>query len=89
MQETAPQTGATSQQADPAEVSVKVLSAFSHAKPLAEATPIFDGHDFMLDMKMSSWEKAYLADLEQFVDHNATQELVTGEMHLHDRHVVM
>ena len=50
--------------AEPVKVSVKVLSAFSRAKPLAEATSIFDGHDFMLDIGMSSWEKAYLANIE-------------------------
>ena len=71
------------------EVSVKVLLAFSCAKPLAEAMPIFDGHDFMLDMRISSWEKAYCMDMEQFIDSNATQELVTGDMHLRDRHVIM
>jgi hypothetical protein len=71
----------TSKKAESVEVSVKkVLSTFSCAKPLAEATPIFGGHDFMLDTKMSSWEKAYLTDVEQFIDSNAMQEVVTGEM---------
>jgi hypothetical protein len=55
-------------------VSVKVLSAFSRAKPLAEATLIFDGHDLMLDMRMSSWEKAYLANINSLL---ATMQLKT------------
>ena len=43
----------------------------------------------MLEMRMSSWEKAYLNDVEQFIGGDATHHLIPDEMCLHERHVIM